>query len=110
MTDLTIRQLQERARAWHERHFPEYDPTRSVLKAAEEVGELCRARERYLAYLNGEDNHFDDEEERNAIGDVLIPLAVLCARMNYDMNDIVESVLDEIENRSHERIVGGRKA
>lgn len=104
MADLTLDQLQERVDIWHRHHFPTVDTTRIVLKLVEEVGELCKAREQQMAL--GGDIYRLQQREWNAIGDVLVCLAALCARENYDLESLVLCVLAEIESRSHERIVG----
>jgi len=110
---MTLTELQYRVGRWHRRHFPALDTTRIVLKTVEEVGELAKARERRMAepaQRVGAEAQIAQIAEVDAIGDILVCLAALCSREDYNLGEIAESILTEIESRDHQRVTGERDA
>ena len=96
--DLAV--FQSEVAAWHLENFGEIDPTRPLLVAVEELGELAaattKAEQAHLKRYQGRDYN---AEAKDAVGDVVIALAAYCARRGWSLADIVPKVWAEVSQR-----------
>lgn len=85
------------ARWAEERNILDYSsPQAQLLKGVSEMGELCDAE------IKGVVN-----EQKDAIGDVLVCLIIYCTMKGYDMEDCLSSAYDEIKDRKGRMSPGG---
>ena len=87
----------ERIRQWAaDRNLIEGStPTKQFVKLIEEVGELARAIQ--LGY------QVDTED---AIGDIQVVLAVMCAQLNLDIDECREIAWEQIKDRKGKMVDG----
>ncbi len=103
MNELTFRALQDEVGAWQDHHFPDATPTDRVLKLGEECGELFAAHGARIA----EGKLVANPEELDAIGDMTIVLAGLCANLGVNYSSLIAIVWKEVQARSDERVRNG---
>ena len=87
----------ERIRQWAaDRNLIEGStPTKQFVKLIEEVGELARAIQ--LGY---------QVDTKDAIGDIQVVLAVMCAQLNIDIDECREIAWEEIKDRKGKMVDG----
>lgn len=98
---MTFRDLQERVRAWSLHNFGEQPTHRQVLGAAEEVGELCHAQLKLEQGNRINEDHV--EEAKDAVADTIIFLADYTGAQGWDLQEIIERVWSEVEERDWKR-------
>lgn len=71
------------------------EPNAQFLKLTEELGELahglCRG---------------DDDEIKDAIGDMMVVLSIMCGQMNTSLAECMSLAYDEIKNRKGKMVDG----
>jgi NTP pyrophosphatase (non-canonical NTP hydrolase) len=72
------------------------NPQAQLLKAVSEIGELCDAE------IKG---YVDDQKD--AVGDVLVCLIIYCGMKNYDITHCLELAYNEIKDRKGRMVQGG---
>ncbi|NBT75951.1 MAG: hypothetical protein EBT15_08260 [Betaproteobacteria bacterium] len=72
------------------------NPQAQLLKAVSELGELCDAEIKGYA-----------DDQRDAVGDVLVCLIIYCGMKNYNMKHCLELAYEEIKNRKGKMVAGG---
>ena len=70
-------------------------PTKQFVKLIEEVGELARAIQ--LGY---------QVDTKDAIGDIQVVLAVMCAQLNIDIDECREIAWEQIKDRKGKMVDG----
>ena len=87
----------ERIRQWAaDRNLIEGStPTKQFVKLIEEVGELARAIQ--LGY---------QADTKDAIGDIQVVLAVMCAQLNIDIDECREIAWEQIKDRKGRMVDG----
>lgn len=101
--DLTLRQMQQRVDAYisqfREGYFP---PMSLVVRLTEELGELARE----VNHEFGEKRKKPDEPEGSIameLGDLLFVITCLANRLNIDLEQAFNAVMDKFETRDKHR-------
>lgn len=93
MLDLT--KLQEELEVWRDRNFPNADADQQLLGVVEEVGELAHANLK----MKQEVRNSTEEDEEDAVGDMLIYLLGYCSYKQWDMGEILEHTAHHVMQR-----------
>lgn len=72
------------------------NPQAQLLKAVSEMGELCDAEVKGLAF-----------DAQDGVGDVLVCLIIYCGMKNFELQDCLELAYNEIKNRKGRTLQGG---
>ena len=91
----SLSEIQGEVGAWSKQNFGDQDPINPLLGVVEEVGELCHAvlKSRQRIRL------MDIEDEKDAIGDVLIYLLDYCHRRNFAAISILNETWGKVSKR-----------
>lgn len=103
MTDLTLKEAQERVDAWisqfEEGYWP---PLTNLARLIEEVGELARE----MNHRFGDKTKKDDEPEQDLaleLADILFVILVIANEQGIELDQALESVLEKYRARDSER-------
>jgi len=72
------------------------NPQAQLLKAVSEMGELCDAEVKGLAF-----------DAQDGVGDVLVCLIIYCGMKNFDLKSCLSQAYEEIKNRKGRMLQGG---
>lgn len=97
MTDLA--KLQSELHVWRERNFPNADADQQREGLVEEVGELHKAHLKQKQGIRGYAGEYGDEEQKDAVGDILIYLAGYCSYRGWNMQTILETTAYTVMQR-----------
>src|SRR5947207_10726561 len=93
----TLTEIQQEMIPWVEHNFGQRGDWQAVMGAAEEVGELCHhVLKRHQNIRTNEDH---DEEEKDAVGDIVVYLMDFCNARNYNLEVIVNEVWNKVSKR-----------
>lgn len=96
---LTFARLQNEHSSWAAKNFPDSkEPYIALLGVQEEVGELSHHVLKALQGIRGSKEHHI-EQQKDAVGDILIFLADFCNKANFNMQEIIERVWGEVKQR-----------
>lgn len=87
--------IQEDAREWMERNFPNTTADEQFLGVVEEVGELAHA----LLKMKQGIRDSEVEDAMDAVGDIAIFLMNFCSKKGWSLEDIIEQTWGEVSNR-----------
>lgn len=90
-----LRKLQPEIAAWRVKNFPESGMIHQFMGMVEEVGELSHA---ILKDQQGVRDSNEDEA-KDAVGDILIFLINFCSTMGWDVEEILTTTWDEVKQR-----------
>lgn len=101
---MDMQELETRARAYVERHFPRCDMRGQAIVTAEEAAELAAAACRMVA-KRAEEIRFGEDIEadvRKEIGDVLFAAAALASLAGWNLAELVLERVEAVERRGPE--------
>ncbi|WKK68308.1 MazG-like family protein [Brochothrix thermosphacta] len=78
-----------------DRNLHTADPNKQMLKLMEETGELASAMARS-----------NDALTKDAVGDIVVVLTVLCTQLNISVEECIQIAYDEIKDRKGKMING----
>lgn len=78
-----------------DRNLHTADPTKQMLKLMEETGELASAMARS-----------NDALTKDAVGDIVVVLTVLCTQLNISVEECIRIAYDEIKDRKGKMVNG----
>lgn len=78
-----------------DRNLHTADPNKQMLKLMEETGELASAMARS-----------NDSLTKDAVGDIVVVLTVLCTQLNISVEECIQIAYDEIKDRKGKMING----
>lgn len=78
-----------------DRNLHTADPNKQMLKLMEETGELASAMARS-----------NDALTKDAVGDIVVVLTVLCTQLNISIEECIQIAYDEIKDRKGKMING----
>lgn len=78
-----------------DRNLHTADPNKQMLKLMEETGELASAMARS-----------NDSLTKDAVGDIVVVLTVLCTQLNISVEECIRIAYDEIKDRKGKMING----
>lgn len=98
--DKSLATIQGEIAHWHVAKFGWVDPSKPLLVAVGELGELAqshvKAEQGHLRRYQGRDF---DAEAKDAVGDVVIALYAYCARRGWELNELVRATWGEVSQR-----------
>ena len=95
---MDIAQLQSEVKEWATRNFPDNKPYHCLLGAVEEIGELSHAHLKEEQSIRGESiDHVT--AAKDAVGDTIIYLTDYCNRREWDLDEILQTVWNEVKQR-----------
>jgi NTP pyrophosphatase (non-canonical NTP hydrolase) len=94
---LNFQNLQYEVDEWSQRNFGKNPPIWKFLGIVEEVGELAHALLKKLQGIRVTEDH--EAKAKDAVGDLLIYTADFCARMGWDMQEIIEKTWKRVQKR-----------
>ncbi|ANZ98129.1 hypothetical protein BFC20_10645 [Brochothrix thermosphacta] len=78
-----------------DRNLHTADPNKQMLKLMEETGELASAMARS-----------NDALTKDAVGDIVVVLTVLCTQLNISVEECIQIAYDEIKDRKGKMVNG----
>ena len=107
--DFDLAEFQAEVGAWHRHNFPAAPAERVALKLAEEVGELAHARIQLEDGIGDADKH--RQEEADAVGDIMIVLAIYCEKADLDLSGCIIATWERVSKRDWQRdkLQGGKQ-
>lgn len=78
-----------------DRNLHTADPNKQMLKLMEETGELASAMARS-----------NDSLTKDAVGDIVVVLTVLCTQLNISVEECIRIAYDEIKDRKGKMVNG----
>lgn len=78
-----------------DRNLHTADPNKQMLKLMEETGELASAMARS-----------NDSLTKDAVGDIVVVLTVLCTQLNISVEECIQIAYDEIKDRKGKMVNG----
>jgi NTP pyrophosphatase (non-canonical NTP hydrolase) len=108
---LSLEQLQDRRWSWAIANGFNNDPDELLMGIVEELGEMCHARLKSEQGIRGgaiaAASLLDDE--RDAVGDLVIYLAGYCSARGFRLQACVERAWDEVKERDWKKYpINGR--
>lgn len=94
---MDLNKLQKEVKEWTGRNFPNAEPVDPVLGVAEEIGELCHAILKMKQGIRMSEGHHYNAID--AIGDIVIYLADVCNKYNWDLDTCIEIAWNEVKKR-----------
>jgi len=96
---MNIRKFQLKLLALKKQTFGESSPAiwntnARALNVAEEAGELTREDR-----LELDSGHFEEDNAKDAVGDIFIALAGYCIARGWDMEEVIEETWKQLEKR-----------
>lgn len=109
-----LRELQKMVGTWARKNFgPHVGPEniqgyRCLLGAIEELGELCHAHLKQEQGIRGTPD-IQDEQARDALGDIVIYLCDYCEARRFDFEDCVRAAWSKVKERDWRRFPNNGK-
>ncbi|KKM93508.1 hypothetical protein LCGC14_1207700 [marine sediment metagenome] len=91
----SLSRIQTEIGYWATHNFPTETSLTNLLGVVEEVGELAHAELKGTMGIRG----VDDEEAKDAVGDILIFLASYCNQKGFDMRVVMNDVWRKVKQR-----------
>ena len=95
---MNFRLLQERQYIWSKKNFPNAQAWEPLLGAVEELSELAHAHLKQHQNIRIDEDH--EAQAKDSVADIIICLCHYCSSRDFDLQEIMECVWGQVEQRN----------